>query len=112
METSCTAKKLLLLESFNQYFTTICPFPLDRRTIDRNNQTKEITSPCVLSVPHLREQDVYKTLYTIEASEATGSDRITAKALRIAAPHISDVVTHLFNESFNQGIYPTSRKTA
>ena len=71
METSCTAKKLLLLESFNQYFTTICPFPLDRRTIDRNNQTKEITSPCVLSVPHLREQDVYKTLYTIEASEAT-----------------------------------------
>ena len=66
----------------------------------------------MLSVPHLREQDVYKALYTIEGSKATGSDGIPAKALRIAAPHISQVVTHLFNESFNQGVYPTSRKTA
>ena len=112
METSCTAKKLLLLELFNQYFPTISPCRLDRRTIDRNNQTKEITWPCVLNVPHLREQDVCKALYTIDASKATGSDGIPEKALRIAAPHINQVVTHLFNESFNQGMYPTSRKTA
>ena len=76
METSCTAKKLLLLELFNQYFPTISPCRLDRRTIDRNNQTKEITWPCVLNVQNLREQDVYKALYTVDASKATGSDGI------------------------------------
>ena len=40
------------------------------RTIDLNNQTKEITSPHdhVPNVPHLREQDVYKALYTTDAS--------------------------------------------
>ena len=56
------------------------------RTIDRNNQTKEITSPHdrVLNVPHLREQDVYKALYTTDASKATSFDGIPAKALKIA----------------------------
>ena len=70
----------------------------------------------MINVPHLldrREQDVYKALYTIDTSKATGSDGIPARISKIAALHISlQVVTHLFNESFNQGIYPPSRKTA
>ena len=78
-----------IAESFNKYFTTISSCLLDGRTIDRNNQTKETTRPCVLSVPHLREQDVYKALYTIDASKATGSDGIPAKAVKVAVPYIS-----------------------
>ena len=55
-----------IAESLNQYFTTMASCLLDGRTIDCNNQTKEITSPHVLNVPYLREQDVYKALYTID----------------------------------------------
>ena len=42
--------------------------------------------------------------YTIEEPKATGSDGIHAKALKIAAPHISQVVAQLFSESFNHRI--------
>ena len=112
METNRTTKKLLRNQSLNQYFTTIALSILDGRTIDRNSQTKETISTHVFNMPHLREQDVYKALYTIDASKDIGSDGIPARALKIAALHISQVVTHFFNESFKQGIYPTSWKTA
>ena len=56
---------------------------------------------------------VYTQSTSFDASKATGSDGIPARALKIVAPHISQVVTwHLFNESFNQGTYPTFWKTA
>ena len=55
-----------IAESLNQYFTTIVLSILDGRTIDRNSQTKETH---VFNVPHLREQDVYNALYTIDASK-------------------------------------------
>ena len=51
-----------------------------------------------------RKQEFYKALYTIEEPKATGSDGIHAKALKIAAPHISQVVAQLFSESFNHRI--------
>ena len=81
-----------ITESLNQYFTTIALSILDGRTIDRNSQTKETISTHVFNVPHLRDQDVYKALYTIDASKDTGSDGIPAKALKIAPLHISQVV--------------------
>lgn len=44
----------------------------------------------------LREQDVYNAWNTIDMSKATGSTR----ALKIAAPHISQVVTHFYQRVF------------
>ena len=48
---------------------------------------------------------LYTQLTSFDASKATNSDGIPA-------PLISQVVTHLFSESFNQGIYPAFWETA
>ena len=81
------------------------------------NQTYCFLPFSLPSASSLLKLPIYLTdvsrMFRIEASKATGSDGIPARISKIAAPHISlQVVTHLFNESFNQGIYPTSWKTA
>ena len=55
---------------------------------------------------------MYMALKTINPSKATGADNISAKYLKIAAPHISGTLTKIFNQSYNCGRYPSAWKIA
>ena len=44
--------------------------------------------------------------------KATGTDKISSKIIKIAAPVISDSVTHIFNQSIAQSFFPDEWKIA
>ncbi|CAB4043295.1 Hypothetical predicted protein, partial [Paramuricea clavata] len=48
----------------------------------------------------------------MNTGKATGADEIPAKALKIAAPYISQVLTKIFNTSYQNGHYPSLWKVA
>ncbi len=51
-----------------------------------------------------------KYLTQIDTSKATGLDDIGPRLLKIAAPHISDSITHICNQSIKTGIFPDKWK--
>lgn len=109
-----------IADALNEYFTSIAATLLATRpqkhghTPNDHDPEVQTSQPAtkLFHFPVLSETEVYNSLRTLDASKATGSDNIPAKALKIAAPAISQVVTHLFNASFQQGRYPASWKTA
>ena len=95
--------------SLNLYFSTIASSRLADYPFIENSREEEFPQPKTLNPPRfgmtkLCENDVYKALSTINV--------IKTKALKLTAPHIFHAVTHLFNESFAKGLFPTSWKIA
>ena len=58
------------------------------------------------------EHEVFKALKELDQSKGTGCDGISAKALKLAAPNISQSLSHLFNESLRTGHFSSVRKIA
>ena len=56
--------------------------------------------------------EVSKAIEDLYQAKATGPDGIPVRALKMAAPKISQSLTHLFNESLSTGKFPSAWKTA
>ena len=55
---------------------------------------------------------VYNLLSGLSSNKATGIDKISSKIIKIAAPVISDSLTHIFNQSIAQSFFPDEWKIA
>ena len=60
----------------------------------------------------LNNEEVYRSLVNLNPTIASGADNIPAKALKVAAGQIAPSLAYLFNQSFQQGVFPTFWKTA
>ncbi len=56
--------------------------------------------------------DIYKILIHLDISKATGLDGISNRLLKEAAVPVGDSLSHLFNLSLSNGIFPDIWKTA
>ena len=93
-----------IADSLNEYFTTIASSLLaNRPSPDVQPSGLPNTSSQVFEFHTLRETDVFKAFRTMDPTKATGADKIPAKALKIAAPNISQVLTKVFNASYSCG---------
>ena len=98
----------------NVYFTSIATTLL----ANHHNLVSE-TAPEPVS-PYIRtfnfslhnEHEVFKALKELDQSKATECDGISVKALKLAAPNISQSLSHLFNESLRTGQFPSVWKIA
>ena len=81
--------------------------------VNRHNLVSETAPEPVSShivtfnFPLRNEQEVFKAFKELDQSKATGCDGISAKALKLAAPNISQSLSHLFNESLLTGQFPS-----
>lgn len=75
--------------------------PHQIRTVDTSFQLAAIA-----------EEDVYKALSGLDEKRATGSDRISARLLRMTASVITKSLTSLFNSSLQFGQFPRAWKEA
>ena len=60
----------------------------------------------------MSEVDVFHLLNTLKISKACGHDKIPPKLLRDLAIVIAPILSHIFNQSINTGIFPKDLKTA
>jgi hypothetical protein len=55
------------------------------------------------------EVDVFQLLITLKISKACGHDKIPPKLLQDSAVVIAPILTHIFNQSINTGIFPNGK---
>ena len=104
-----------IADSLNEFFTTVTSTLLaSRPSFDHEScLTEQLENPIrTLKFHTLCEVDVLKALQNLDSSKATGVDNIPTKALKIAAPYISNVMTNIFNTSYMKGQYPSAWKIA
>ncbi len=58
----------------------------------------------------MSEVDVFHLLITLKISKACGHDKIPPKLLQDSAVVIAPILTHIFNQSINTGIFPNDLK--
>lgn len=54
--------------------------------------------------------EVHSTIQNLKNDSAPGWDRITAKLMKLALPHLLEPITAICQESFNMGIFPSALK--
>ena len=54
----------------------------------------------------------YSIIHSLNKSNSTGPDGISSKILRLAVNYIADPLSHLINNSFQSGFFPTNLKIA
>ena len=60
----------------------------------------------------ITEEELTKSIKELKPNSAPGYDEITDKLLKVALPHITDALLHIFNASFSNGIFPDRMKIA
>ena len=89
-----------IAESFNIYFSNIGPNLVSKIGTTEDNLSYIKNTKSELAVFHpTTTGSVYNLLSGLSGNKATGIDKISSK-IKIAAPVISDTLTHIFNQSF------------
>ena len=103
-EKELTSDKVIA-NAMNAYFTSIATTLLANYHNLVSGTAPEPVYPYIRSFNFsLRnEREVFKALKELDQSKATGCDGISAKALKLAAPNISQGLSYLFNESLRTG---------
>ena len=60
----------------------------------------------------ITESEVISIVLELELGKALGHDGISAQVLKWCIPHISSLITKLFNEFVDKGVYPSTLKLA
>lgn len=92
----------------NAYFTSIATTLLANHHNLVSETASEPVSPYIrtFNFSLRNEHKVFKALKELDQSKATGCDGISVKALKLAAPNISQSLSHLLNESLHTGQFP------
>ena len=69
-------------------------------------------SKLVFNIPKVTEDEVLSALSAIDSKKSLAADHLDPYLLTCAAPIISGVVTHIFNQTLVVGKIPKSWKTA
>ena len=98
-----------IANAMNAYFTSIATTLLaNRHNLVPETAPEPVSSYIVAFNFSLRNKhEVFKALKELDQSKATGCDGISAKALKLAAPDISQSLSHLFNGSLLTGQFPS-----
>ena len=98
----------------NTYFASQAQLDITNAHIAQlQTYTARNTEPVpTLSSIDITPGEVLRTLNSLDANKACGSDRLPTKILKMTALLIYEPLTQLFNKSLTTGIYPTSWKKA
>ena len=56
--------------------------------------------------------EIEKLISNLDCKKSPGFDELSAKFLKLCAPHISETLANIFNISISSGVYPDYLKTA
>ena len=93
----------------NTYFTSIATTLLANRHDLISETAPEPVSPDnkIFNFTLRNKHEIFKAFEELDQAKATGCDGISAKALKLAAPNISQSLTYLFNDSLRTSQFPS-----
>ena len=97
-----------MAEAFNKYFTGLF---VGSTTVSQWKQMEGEYSEGIFQFSRIAVEDTLKVLQSLDVNKFTGLDGITSKCLHVAAPAIAGCLSHLFNLSLANGVFPKEWKT-
>ena len=102
-----------IAHTFSSYFNTIRENLANELPVTTKTSESYVTpSNSIFQLKNVSEVDVFHLLNTLKISKACGHDKILPKLLRDSAIVIAPILSHIFNQSINTGIFPKDLKTA
>ena len=105
--------------AFNEYFIKLCE---NVGVTDQNNDhtfnilqefiSTKLDKETQFQLGQIDEFEVFKFLNSLNPNKSAGKDTIGPRLLKLSAPIISKVVTHLINTSLKYGVFPDDLKIA
>ena len=69
-------------------------------------------NPHTMVFSRILESEVISIVFELELGKALGHDGISPQILKWCIPHIAHLITKIFNECVNKGVYPNTLKLA
>ena len=114
-ETKTTSEPAEIVNLLNNYFCNIGA----SLNLNSQNSAQNISPAHILptlqksfALFDITEEELIKTIKDLKSNSSPGYDEITAELLKLTQPHITEVLLHIFNSSFREGIFPTRMKIA
>ena len=108
-----------IANAFNEYFIKLCE---NLGVTDHNNDhtfnilqefiSTKLDKETQFQLGQIEEFEVFKFLNSLNPNKSAGKDTIGPRLLKLSAPIISKVVTHLINISLKYGVFPDDLKIA
>ena len=102
-----------IVNGFNHFYVNIGPNLCKSQPPCNVNATSYLRNRNMYSmfIEPTNEQEIHKIIMALKES-AAGWDELSAKVLKKCASHILFPLTHVFNMSFRNGVFPTELKLA
>ena len=104
-----------IANKFNNFYTSIADDILEKRKYNGNKSYKDfLQNPMNISMAlyECDETEVKNLLLSLHPRKASGPNSIPTDVLHLLAADICKPLSHIFNLSFNSGIYPSMLKIA
>ena len=106
-----------IANAFNNFFVNVAAKikePVSNASHEklRNFCKSKLSENTTFSISPIEKEKVLKLLSTMDSSKATGTDNIGPRLLKVAAPYISNDITHICNQSIRKSTFPRKWKEA
>ena len=106
-----------IANEFNEFFVNIVTKLKEPVTNTNHDKLKEycqskLPTDMKFTIPQIQTGKVFKFLFTMDVSKATGTDLIGPCLLKLAAPYIAEEVTFICNQSISNSVFPNKWKEA
>ena len=104
-----------IANEFNKFFVSIASKIKEPVTNSNFNKLEAFCNSRIpddihFTIPEISREKVSKFLVNIDVSKATGCDQIGPRLIKIAAPYITDSITHICNQSIRDSVFPNKWK--
>ena len=115
IENKVTNDPIQIANAVNDFFTNIGPNLANKFESSRENNFKKFMGDSCKQSMYMHKTnsaEIEKLISNLDSKKSPGFDELSAKFLKLCAPHISETLANIFNISISSGIYPDLLKTA
>ena len=115
LDNKITNDPVQIANAVNDFFTNIGPNLANKFENSRlTNFKKFMGKSCKQSMymHKTNSTEIEKLISNLDCKKSPGFDELSAKFLKLCAPHISETLANIFNISISSGVYPDLLKTA
>ena len=115
IENKVTNDPVQIANAVNDFFTNIGPNLANKFESSRQNNFKKFMGDSCKQSMYMHKTnsaEIEKLISNLDSKKSPGFDELSAKFLKLCAPHISETLANIFNISISSGIYPDLLKTA
>ena len=114
IDNKITNDPVQIANAVNDFFTNIGPNLANKFESSRQNNFKKFMGESCKQSMYMHKTnstEIEKLISNLDSKKSPGFDELSAKFLKLCAPHISETLANILNISISSGVYPDHLKT-